>query len=119
MQQYKETILGWVLFTGLVSHFLFGYFLWDIVGTEKLYTITVYFVIDMMGLVAVILSTVQFLTNMGYLAMAFGTFYFYMEFNDPYNFQVANYRTHATLVLSFINLFFFWHYTDLFKKLKS
>jgi hypothetical protein len=118
MQKNKEDILGWAIFIGLISHFLFGYFFWDKIGTEKLYTITVYFVIDVLGLVSIILSTKKLLTNVGYLAMFLGTFYFYMEFNDPYNFQVKNFRAQATLGVSFMNLFFLWYYTDLFKKLK-
>lgn len=107
-----------MIFIGLLSHYFFGYFLWDKIGTEKLYSITAYFCMDVWGLVVIILSKTRLLKGFGYLGMVLGTYYFYMEFNDPYNWQVEDYKGGATLLLSFINLFFLWYYTDLFKKLK-
>jgi len=119
MRKNTETILGWMIFTGLVSHYVFGYFLWDVIGTEKLYSITVYFCGDISGLCLFIIARTRFLKGMGCLAMVLGTYFFYMEFNDPQNWKLEDYKGGCTFLLLIVNLFFVWYYTDKFKKLKS
>ena len=96
-----------------------GIFFWDKIGSEKIYSITAYFCMDIFGLVVFILANTKFLKGAGCLGMALGSYFFYMEFDDPYNWEVANYKGLATLVLMTINLFFVWYYTDLFKNLKK
>lgn len=56
---------------------------------------------------------------MGGFGMALGTYFFYMEFNDPMNWKVQDYKGLATFILAIINLFFILFYTDLFKNAKK
>lgn len=74
---------------------------------------------DVFGLCLYIIATTNFLKGMGGLGMALGTYFFYMEFNDPMNWRVQDYKGLATFVLAIINLFFILYYTDLFKNIKK
>lgn len=114
----NEKILGLMIFIGLMSHYVFGYFFWDKIGTEKLYLITAYFCMDIFGLVVFILAKTKFLKGLGCLAMVLGTYYFYMEFNDPQNWRVGDYKMGCTFLLLIVNLVFVWIFTDKFKNLK-
>lgn len=117
-QVKKELILGLMIFIGLISHYVFWYFFWDKIGTEKLYSITAYFCMDIWGLVVFVLANTRFLKGLGCLGMVLGSYFFYMEFNDPQNWEVSDYKVGCTFFLLIINLFFVWYYTDKFKKLK-
>lgn len=119
MSKKKENILAAIIFIGFISHYCFGYFFWKELGSEKIYSITMYFCADIWGLVLFLLACGRILKGLGVLGMVLGTFFFYMEFQDPYNWEVVDYRNLATLTLSSINLFFVLYYTDVFKKLKK
>jgi len=118
MEKNKENVLGCMIFVGLISHYLFGYFLWDKILGDMLYSITAYFCMDVFGLTTFILAKTRFLKGLGCLGIALGTYYFYMEFNSPYNWEVNDYKGLATLGISGINLFFIWFYTDILKNIK-
>ena len=113
-----ESVLASIIFIGLISHYLFGYFFWDVIGSEKVYSITAYFCMDIWGLCLFVLANTKILKGMGCLGMVLGTYYFYMEFQDPSNWKVEDYKGFATFSLAGINLAFVWHFTDKFKKLK-
>jgi len=115
----KERILGLMIFIGLISHYVFGYFFWDKLGTEKIYSISAYFSLDIWSLCCFILAKTKFLKGMGCLGMGCATYFFYMEFNDPQNWEVEDYKMGCTFVLMLINLFFVWVYTEKLRKLKK
>lgn len=115
MDKRKENILAIILFVGLVSHYFIGYFLWDEIGSEKVYSITAYFCMDLWGFVVYLLANGRALKGMGGLGMVCGTFFFYMEFNDP---SLWNKRDFMTLGLVIINCCFIWFFTDKIKKTK-
>jgi len=115
MDKKKENILALVLFLGLVSHYFVGYFLWDKLGSEKIYSITAYFCMDVWGLVVYLIASGKILKGAAALGMACGTFFFYMEFNDPYLWETRDY---LTLTLVIINCFFIWFYIDKYKNRK-
>lgn len=112
MPKNKENILAAILFVGLVSHYFIGYFLWDKLGSEKVYSVTAYFCMDLWGFVVYLLASSKLLKGMGGLGMVCGSYYFYMEFNDP-NFWGV--RDFLTLALVFTNCLFLWFFTDKFK----
>jgi len=114
----KESILGFAIFIGLIAHYVFGYFFWDKIGYDRVYCITAYFCMDVWGMVVFIIAKGKILKGAGALGMVLGTYYFYMEFNDPFVWAGNDYKLLATLALSIMNLFFIWYYTDLFKKIK-
>ena len=118
MEKKRETILGWMIFVGMISHYLFGYFFWDKLGSDLIYSITAYFLMDIMGMVIFVLALTRFLKGLGCLGMILGTYYFYMEFRDPMVWNDVDFKGLPTFGLSVLNLFFVWYYTDLFKKLK-
>jgi len=118
LKKSKETILGWLIFIGLVSHYVFGYFFWDKLEYDRVYCITAYFCMDIWGLVVFIIANKKVLKGAGCLGMILGTYYFYMEFNDPFVWAGNDYKGLATLALLIVNLFFLWYFTDIFKKLK-
>lgn len=68
---------------------------------------------DVFGFVVYMLANGKVLKGMGALGMVCGTFFFYMEFNDP-NLWVK--RDYLTLGLVFVNCYFIWFYTDKLKK---
>ncbi len=115
----KETILGLMIFIGLISHYVFGYFFWDKIGSEKIYSISAYFCMDVWGLVVFILAKTKTLKGAGCLGMVLGSYFFYMEFNDPQNWRVSDYKAGCTFLLLVVNLAFVWHYTNLFQRLKN
>jgi len=108
----KENILALVLLIGLVSHYFIGYFLWDKLGSEKIYSITAYFNMDLWGFVVYLLANGRVLKGMGGLGMVCGSFFFYMEFSDPYFWSVRDY---LTLGLVGMNCGFIWMFTDKIK----
>lgn len=108
-----------MIIIGLISHYLFGYFFWDKLGSDLIYSITAYFCMDVWGLVVFILATTRFLKGLGCLGMILGTYYFYMEFRDPMVWNNTDFKGLPTFGLAVINLFFLWYYTDLFKKVKK
>lgn len=112
MDKYKENILAAVIFIGLLSHYVIGYFLWDKLGSEKLYSITAYFCMDIWGFIVYLLANSKALKGMGALGMVLGSYFFYMEFNDP-NFW--NLRDYLTLGLVVLNCGFIWMFTDKIK----
>jgi len=112
VSKQKENILAVVLFIGLVSHYFIGYFLWDKLGSEKIYSITAYFNMDLWGFVVYLLATSKTLKGMGALGMVCGSYFFYMEFNDPY---LWNTRDYLTLGLVSVNCGFIWYFTDKIK----
>lgn len=112
MNEKKENILGVILFVGLISHYLFGYFLWDKLGGEKLYSVTAYFNADVYGFIVYILAKSKWLKGMGALGMVLGSFFFYQEFNEPSSWVERDYLTFG---LVFANCFFIWHFTEKFK----
>ena len=73
---------------------------------------------DIWSLVFYIVAGTRFLKGMGCLGMALGTYFFYMEFNDPYKWLGQDYKGLATFMLLIVNLFFVFYYTDKFKNLK-
>ncbi len=112
MQRHKENILALVLFIGILSHYCLGYFFWDKLGTEKLYSITAYFCMDLYGFIVFLLSSTKLLKGMGAFGMICGTFFFYMEFNDP---SLWSARDYLTLGLVLVNCSFIWIFTNKFK----
>lgn len=109
MSKKQETILAVVLAVGLVSHFFLGYFYWDKLGSERIYSLTAYFCMDLWGFVVYLLANGRILKGMGALGMVCGAFFFYMEFNDP-NLWIQ--RDYLTLALVLGNSFFIWVFTD-------
>lgn len=109
MDKKKETILALVLFIGLASHFLLGYFFWDEIKIVNIYYVSIYFLCDVFGFVVYLLATSKALKGMGALGMILGTFYLYREFNDP---SLWIKRDYITLGLVFVNCFFIWLLTD-------
>ena len=118
MGKQKETVLGWIIFAGLIFHYLFGYFFWDKIYNVNIYYISAYFLMDVMGLVIFIIATTKFLKGIGAAGMLFGSYYFYMEFRNPMVWNDIDYKGLPTLVLMILNLGFLWYYTDIFKRLK-
>lgn len=114
MNKKTENILAAMLVVGLVSHYFIGYFLWDKLGSEKIYSITAYFCMDIWGFVVYLLACGKVLKGVGALGMLLGSYFFYMEFNDP---SLWVERDYMTLTLVAINCFFIWHFTDKIKKL--
>jgi len=115
MSNKKENILGVVLFIGILSHYCLGYFFWDKLGSEKIYSITAYFNADVYGFIVYLLSKGKLLKGMGALGMVCGSYFFYMEFNDP---NLWGIRDFLTLGLVVTNCFFVWFFTDKFKQKK-
>ncbi|MES2382415.1 MAG: hypothetical protein V4538_15315 [Bacteroidota bacterium] len=113
MTKAQETILGWVVFVGLISHFGLGYFFWDVIKVVNIYYVSIYFMVDVMGFVIYLTSREsKMLKGMGALGMVLGTFYLYREFNNPMYWTERNFIT-LGLVLS--NTFFIWYFTDKIK----
>jgi len=74
---------------------------------------------DVTGLILIILCEhlkANSLKVAGLLLMILATYFIYMEFNDPYNWRVVDYKLLAILCISFLNLFFIYYFTDLLKK---
>ena len=113
MSKNKENILAAVIFVGLISHYFIGYFLWDKLGSEKIYSITAYFCMDICGFVVYLLASGKLLKGMGGLGMLLGSYFFYMEFNDPSLWDVRDY---LTLGLVAMNCCFIWLFTDKMKR---
>ena len=114
----KEAVLVWAIFIGLFLHHFFGYFFWDKIPNVNVYYISVYFCMDVWGLVVFLIATKNILKGAGCLGMVLGTFYFYKELNNPEVWVDNDYKLLAMFFLSIVNLFFIWYYTDIFKKLK-
>ena len=112
MRKKKENILAAILFIGLASHFLFGYFFWDEIKAVNIYYVSVYFLCDVFGFVVYLLANSKALKGVGALGMILGTFYLYQEFNDP---SLWVQRDYITLGLVFLNSYFIWYFTDRFK----
>jgi len=112
MTKKQENMLAAILVVGMFSHFCLGYFFWDKIGTESLYSITAYFCMDLWGFVVFLLANGKILKGIGALGMILGSYFFYMEFNDPTFWQERDYLT-LGLVLS--NGFFLLVFTDKFK----
>jgi hypothetical protein len=124
MNTHKKTILSIVVIIGIVMHFSIGYFHWDIVagkdGTDILYGVTAYFLMDVLGLCLFVLHEQlksSILRGVGILLMILSTYYIGMEFNDPYNWAALDYKILAVLVMAFINLGFIFYFTDILRKL--
>jgi len=115
MSKQKESILAWVMAIGFLSHYIFGYFFWDEIKVANIYYISVYFNMDILGFVVYLLAHSRILKGMGALGMILGTYYFYMEFNDPASWILRDY---LTLGLLFANCFFLWLFTDKIKNKK-
>lgn len=112
MEKKKENILAAIIFVGLISHYVFGYFFWDKLGSDRIYSITAYFCMDLYGFLVYLLSKGKILKGMGALGMLLGTYYFYMEFQEPYLWVSRDY---LTLALTLVNIFFIWFFTEKFK----
>lgn len=109
MNERKENILASILFIGLGLHFGVGYFFWDEIKVVNIYYVSIYFMVDVFGLVVYLLATGSLLKGIGALGMALGTFYLYKEFNDPAYWIERDY---TTMGLVFANMAFIWYYTD-------
>jgi hypothetical protein len=112
MDKRKENIIAGIMFIGLVSHYLFGYFFWDELTAVNIYYITVYWCMDLWGFTVYLLACGRILKGVGALGMLLGSYFFYMEFNDP---SVWAERDYLTLGLVFSNCFFIWYFTDKIK----
>lgn len=115
--QKKEELLGWAIFFSLISHYWLGYFFWGSISLINIYYLTAYWCMDIFGLTIFILAREsKFLKGMGALAMALGTFFFYMEFNDPKNWKQDNI---VTLIILLMNTSFIWIFTEKIKTNKK
>jgi len=112
MDKKKEPVLAIVLFIGLISHYLLGYFFWDKLGSDRVYSITAYFCMDVWSFVVVLLSRTKILQGMGLLGMMLGMYFFYMEFQEP---ELWVQRDYLTLGLVLSNVYFLWYFTGKFK----
>lgn len=68
---------------------------------------------DVLGLVTLIIGSSSFLRESGVFLMVLGTYFFYMEFNDPINWKNQDY---TTLFLLIINIFFLRLYYNKIRK---
>ena len=112
MDKRTEKILSIVLFFGLMSHFLFGYFFWDEIKMVNIYYVSIYFLTDVCSFIIYLISRTKILKGIGALGMVLSIFYIYMEFQDP-SYWVE--RDYLTLALVLVNCGFVWYYTDKFK----
>ena len=67
---------------------------------------------DIWGFVVYLLANAKALKGMGAFGMILGSYFFYMEFNDP---SLWNLRDYLTLGLVAVNCGFIWIFTDKFK----
>lgn len=106
----KENKIAIMMFIGLVSHYCFGYFFWGVLPKVNIYYLTVYFNMDVWGFTVFMCARKsELLKGMGCLGMVLGSYFFYMEFNDP---ATWTQRDYMTLAMMFFNVFFIWVFTE-------
>jgi hypothetical protein len=112
-QHRKEVIAAYGVLVGALGHYGFGYFFWDRFPALNLYYITVYFNLDLYGFVIYLLAKDNsFLKLCSMMAMMMGSYFLFMEFNNPSRWNAVNY---ITLILLMVNTFFLWHFLDKLK----
>lgn len=109
MNKRKENILAVVVFIGLITHFLFGYFFWDEIKFVNIYYVSTYFLCDVLSFTVYLIATAKWLKGIGALGMVLSVFYIYMEFQNP-TYWVQ--RDYLTLGLVIVNCGFIWFFTD-------
>lgn len=108
----KDNLIACAFWIGLLVH-LMGYFLADEVKGINIYLLTVYFNMNMLGLVTMVVGNTSFLRDSGVFLMILGTYFFYMEFNDPMKWDRKDY---STLVLLMVNILFLRIYYNKMRK---
>jgi len=102
---------------GLIMHYYLGYFLWDKISFINLYYISFYFCMDLWGFIVFMLATKSaLLKGAGGLGMVLGSYFMYMEFHDPMNWQERDY---TMLVMVGMNCAFIWFITENIKFKKN
>lgn len=131
MNKKKDIALSIIVIMGIIVHYYFGYFKWDLfvqhyevidgqrVNTfDILFGLSLYFCMDVLGLALFVISSAakaNFLRWVGAGSMLIATVYFYMEFNDPHYWTVEKFKWPASITLSVINLFMLWYFIDLYR----
>ena len=108
----KENIVTAAFWIGLLVH-LMGYFLAGEFKDVNIYLLTVYFNMDMLGLVTLIIGSSVFIRESGVFLMVLGTYFFYMEFNNPMLWTRENY---TTLIMLIVNVGFLRIYYNKIRK---
>ena len=72
----KEDFAAVIMFIGIASHYLFGYFFWGVLPKVNIYYLTVYFNMDVWGFTVFMLAREsKFLKGIGMLGMLLGSLY--------------------------------------------
>ena len=108
----KNNIITAAFWIGLLVH-LMGYFFAGEFKNINICLLTVYFNMNMLGLVTLIVGNTAGLREGGVFLMVLGTYFFYMEFNDPMNWKN---RDFTTLFLLITNIFFLRLYYNKIRK---
>jgi len=132
MDKKRQILLSIIVVIGIMAHYYFGYFAWDLfvdqyeiidgkrVNTfDILFGLSLYFCMDVLGLALFVVSSAakaKFVRWVGAGAMLIATVYFYMEFNDPHYWRVEKFKWPASILLTVANLFMLWYFIDLLRK---
>lgn len=134
MDKKRDIALSSIVLIGILGHYYFGYFAWDVfvqqyeiidgvkVNTfDILFGLSLYFCMDVLGLALFVVSSsakANLMKWVGAGAMLISTIYFYMEFNHPHYWRVEKFKWPASIALTVANLFMLWYFIDLLRNKK-